>query len=328
MVVPAQTFPHRYNGNNGNTNTNYTPSSPIMDKPSGVPLSPKPNANPGAAIDGLTKLRKMILFSEKAYDKMNYLIAHCDVEIAWLGSVVETENCYYVEDVYIFEQEVTGGEAELKGQDIGDFVLKYMEEHGDEAGMELNNKLRFWGHSHVNMGVGPSGTDNNTIKELFNKDMDFFIRAIGNKRGEMKIDLYRHFHCRQLEEPMMMEWLDTAWAVHTEARTVDAGFHEEMVEKVKRKSYASRSSSPNTTKSTGTSVTTFPEGLKKTQETHQRSMTGPSTEKDGSPESIDEFLTTNRQVWWTNMEDMTDYFRRFFQGLPVGFERIPEDRAA
>ena len=44
------------------------------------------------------------------------------------------------------------------------------------------------GHSHVNMGVGPSGQDDSMILEF--KTRDFFIRGIFNKKGDIKMDIY------------------------------------------------------------------------------------------------------------------------------------------
>jgi len=63
---------------------------------------------------------------------------------------------------------------------------------------EVFNDLRFHGHSHVNMGVSPSGIDNKYRKDLVTQmptpqadDEDsFYIFMIFNKRGEWSGEIY------------------------------------------------------------------------------------------------------------------------------------------
>ena len=45
----------------------------------------------------------------------------CDKEISWLGSVKQNDNIYIIEDVMLFEQEVTGSTTEISEQNLNDF---------------------------------------------------------------------------------------------------------------------------------------------------------------------------------------------------------------
>ena len=52
------------------------------------------------------------------------------------------------------------------------------------------NRMRFHGHSHVNMGVSPSGTDDKYRKDMCALIEDFYIFGIFNKKGASQIDIY------------------------------------------------------------------------------------------------------------------------------------------
>ena len=54
---------------------------------------------------------------------------------------------------------------------------------------QVNHK-RFHGHSHVNMGTGPSGVDENFYQELLSQVTDYFIITVTNKRNEYTTRFY------------------------------------------------------------------------------------------------------------------------------------------
>ena len=56
--------------------------------------------------------------------------------------------------------------------------------------MDIWNELRGWGHSHVNMGITPSGQDDNQMETFSEGGHPCFLRIIANKKGEFRIDLY------------------------------------------------------------------------------------------------------------------------------------------
>jgi len=123
--------------------------------------------------------------------KMQAYVNEFDKEISWLGTVERTqdnsnllEHEYLITDVMLFPQEVTATTTEMLEAALNDFGTKLVQA-GDT---KTFNQIKAWGHSHVNMGVSPSGTDNETFHEFY-KDSDFFIRIICNKKEEIRIDI-------------------------------------------------------------------------------------------------------------------------------------------
>ena len=137
----------------------------------------------------------IIEFTQEAWRKIKYVIDKCSQEVGWLGSVQKIEdtakNPYHfrITDIWVPQQEVNGGTCEIKpaGRDA------LLQELFDSAatpkeGMDLTNSIRYWGHSHVNMGVFASGQDDAQILEM--RACPWYIRGIHNKKGEINLALY------------------------------------------------------------------------------------------------------------------------------------------
>lgn len=127
-----------------------------------------------------------ILISDQAYDDIYTIVDIADKEVAWLGTVKQEENKFIIEEIFLFKQKASHAFCELDAGDISDWGTRLVLEREDA--MEVLNNLKFWGHSHVNMGVFPSHQDDMQMKEF--QKTDFFIRGIFNKKGEIKFDLY------------------------------------------------------------------------------------------------------------------------------------------
>ena len=131
-----------------------------------------------------TKAEKQpkIIFKEKAANKMWQLIDACEKEIAWHGCVTKEGDTYTIEDILVFPQEVTGSTATA----IEDEYVAWMQDLDDDT----FNHMRFHGHSHVNMGVTPSGVDTQYQEDLVNTVKDFYIFGIFNKKRVYNLYLY------------------------------------------------------------------------------------------------------------------------------------------
>ena len=124
-----------------------------------------------------------IIISEIAYKKMRTLVAQYDKELAWHGTVTVTEDgTYRIEDILVYPQLVTGATVE-SDDDLYPLWL-------DELDDDVFNKIRMQGHSHVNMGVTPSGTDTDFYSTLTKHINDFYIFIILNKSNKMHIELH------------------------------------------------------------------------------------------------------------------------------------------
>ena len=123
-----------------------------------------------------------LIIEPQAWEKLIALVDECDKEIAWHGTVTKSRNVYTITDIYVFPQTVTGCTVT---SDETEYSLWL-------AGQPDNvfNTLRFHGHSHVNMGVSPSGTDTNYQEDILRNLKDFYIFAIFNKKGDHWCAIY------------------------------------------------------------------------------------------------------------------------------------------
>lgn len=126
----------------------------------------------------------LILLTQNAATKMKALINQAEKEIAWHGTVSRgtKKNIFLIEDIFVFPQIVTGASVDTDDEEYNDWLLK-------QPG-EIYNKLRFHGHSHVNMGVTPSGTDDKYRYDMCQQLEDFYIFGIFNKKNAMHLDVY------------------------------------------------------------------------------------------------------------------------------------------
>lgn len=131
-----------------------------------------------------------IEFTEKAWIKIYALVNSYSTEVQWHGIVERvSQNVFRIKDVLVFPHEVTGTTV-ISTQDEYEKWL-------DALDNETFNGLRFHGHSHVNMGVSPSGVDMEYRRKILNNfgtptnTTDYFyIFLIFNKKGEISGEIY------------------------------------------------------------------------------------------------------------------------------------------
>lgn len=128
--------------------------------------------------------------TQEALTKMSIYVKECSDEIGWMGTARKNErdNTIVIDNVYLFDQDVHGATTEITPEGLTDFAEELLAQ-GD-AGIEVWNNLKMWGHSHVNMDVSPSGQDNAQMETFKEGGHDWFIRLIANKKGDMKLDIY------------------------------------------------------------------------------------------------------------------------------------------
>ncbi len=126
-----------------------------------------------------------VYYTHEAWEMMWYVINKCTQEVGWLGLVERDEenNSFLITEIFVPEQLVHGAETDISAEALGK-LANDLELAGKDS-----SQLRYWGHSHVNMGVSPSLTDEMQIDDYL-EHADWFIRSIQNKRGESKVDVY------------------------------------------------------------------------------------------------------------------------------------------
>lgn len=123
-----------------------------------------------------------IIVEPDASNKLWSYVHLCEKEIGWHGTVVREGNTFYIKDVFLFPQTVTAATVTTDDDAYSTWILKQEDEVFDH--------MRFHGHSHVNMGVVPSGTDISYQANLLRDVTDFYIFGIFNKKGSMNFCIY------------------------------------------------------------------------------------------------------------------------------------------
>ena len=125
----------------------------------------------------------MVCFTEQVLAKFKGYVDNCSLEIGWLALVrIDTQGRYIVYDTLLPHQNVSAVTTDLMEsglQEVGEEILSTRPD-------EFNN-VRCWCHSHVNMQVCPSGTDDSTFEQFY-ENCEYFIRVICNKKGDMRVD--------------------------------------------------------------------------------------------------------------------------------------------
>lgn len=125
--------------------------------------------------------RPEILFTNEVLLKYRTIVNEVSTEIGWLSLVREVtpKEKYIVYDVIVPKQEVTGVTTELDEDDLTRIGCSMPQDKFED--------VRCWCHSHVNMAVNPSGTDEQTFEQFY-QHCPYFIRVICNKKNEMRVD--------------------------------------------------------------------------------------------------------------------------------------------
>ena len=134
--------------------------------------------------------RATVFFAPTAWVKTLSLVMQYSVEVQWHGLVRRlSDNKFVVEDILVFPHDAAPASVIS--------VQEQYEEWLNSLGDDTFNRVRFHGHSHVNMPVHPSIVDVNYRSNIVrnfgtphpNNDI-FYIFLIINKRGELSGEIY------------------------------------------------------------------------------------------------------------------------------------------
>ena len=121
-----------------------------------------------------------------AIKKIQYWADAADGEVSGLGIIEKRDDIVVVTEAFILDQECTGADTELDPEAISKLMIDIINADKDPA------CLKFWWHSHVNMSVFWSGTDNECAETLSN---EYAFSLVVNKQRDRKVrfDLYQPF---------------------------------------------------------------------------------------------------------------------------------------
>ena len=124
----------------------------------------------------------IVWLTQEAYRKIVALVTGFSDEVAWHGAVSRVgdagaagSNEFIIEDILVYPQEVTGSTVNTDQAAYTEWLYGLDD--------DTFNKIRMQGHSHCNMGVSPSGVDDNHRQKLLDQlepDM-FYIFMIWNR---------------------------------------------------------------------------------------------------------------------------------------------------
>ena len=133
----------------------------------------------------LENRRATLCFTEKAWLKMKLLVYKWDKEIAWHGIAKRNgKDKYIISDILVYPQEVTGATVTTNQREYEAWLMNFED--------DIFNNIRMQGHSHVDMGVTPSGVDRTLYGKILDQldDDMFYIFLIWNKSDEKTIEIY------------------------------------------------------------------------------------------------------------------------------------------
>lgn len=129
-------------------------------------------------------IKPTVQFTPEAYLKMYTLVQNTSDEIGWHGIVTKHNNLYIITDILVYPQITTASTVTGDDDKYPEWLVKLPD--------EIFNKIRFQGHSHVNMATNPSGVDSNFYDAILQslEPGDYYIFCIMNKKNDLNIWLY------------------------------------------------------------------------------------------------------------------------------------------
>lgn len=132
--------------------------------------------------------QQVIYITASAYLKMLTYVLTTEKELAWHGTVLtdleKHPNKYFITDVFLYPQTVTGATVTTDQEKYNTWT--------QDLDDDTFNNMRFQGHSHVRMGVTPSGVDTTFYEDLVQNlhNGEFYIFMILNKSQDMYFRIY------------------------------------------------------------------------------------------------------------------------------------------
>lgn len=180
-----------------------------------------------------------IVISQEAIDDMYLMVDECDIEIGWLGLVERKGSTFTIEKVFLVKQECSSTVTKL---DIDAQAKLAQELLAKKDGVKLYNKLRFWGHSHVEMDTDPSRQDDDQMEDFRANKCEYFIRGILNKNGKISFDVFYY--------SLGVTVFDVPWSIQYEIDTSKrAQMRKAIARCVSEHSYTTFPSSTSSSKS-------------------------------------------------------------------------------
>ena len=179
---------------------------------------------------GTVSRKAKIYISEIAWMKLTTLLREFSKEVAWHATAYRVpgdKDEYFIKDVLVYPQTVTAATVDMDEELYAKWLMD-----GIMAEDERFDNIRCQMHSHVNMGVFASGTDEQHQQEILSqlRDNDFYIFMIWNKSHSVYMRIF------DMEKNVLFEKEDIEWCVTDDTIGLNK-FLEEAKKIVKEKTY-------------------------------------------------------------------------------------------
>lgn len=140
----------------------------------------------------LTKLMKKgapkVFFTSTALKWISAIVEEHDTEVGFYGAVsLRDDGSYLIDEIfYPKHQLATGGTCEISAEGENNLMSMFIQQDRPY----MIERIRMWGHSHVNMGTSPSHQDETQAIDRMISTGSFLIRVIANKKGEMSVSVF------------------------------------------------------------------------------------------------------------------------------------------
>jgi hypothetical protein len=163
------------------------------------------------SIDLATKENKeapALYLSQRAFKKIHYWVqraGHYNRECSGLGTISEKSDGYYVDNAWLIKPERIGqAHVDMDPMAVMELQMDLYEKKIP------GSKLRFHWHSHAHFGVGWSGVDEETCRNLFCTDAPWTISMVVNVYGHhlarMDFPATKHEPIHNLPVRMVVPW--------------------------------------------------------------------------------------------------------------------------
>lgn len=132
-------------------------------------------------------MSKLILATDVEKQLRGYA-HHCNKEIGAFGYITMQDGHFYVDEVFLVPQEVSGTSVDYVSEG---FMYAIQKATNDER----LNDLRFAWHSHVNMGAFFSSTDESMVRTIRDAGaLPWFVSLVTNKKNETyaRLDIFKN----------------------------------------------------------------------------------------------------------------------------------------
>lgn len=122
----------------------------------------------------------------EALGRVNEIVRQSDKEVGWMGQMIRQEHksgliTLTLFNPYVPRQIVSAATTDIDADGVAEYALA----------VKQPELIKWWGHSHVNMGITPSGTDMTTFHEHIENDPDNpFVMTIHNKERLTYCNIY------------------------------------------------------------------------------------------------------------------------------------------